>query len=55
MPLPTVKGLTLNKAQRRAPERYAQLLDDSYEALKQVDPDNIVIGGIRSAAATSVP
>jgi hypothetical protein len=40
-----VEGLTLTRAQRRGPEHYAQILDDSYESLKQVDPGNIVIGG----------
>ena len=46
MPLPKhVVGLELTPAQRRGPEIYAQILDDSYVALKQVDPSNIVIGG----------
>ncbi len=45
MPLPHVEGLYLTPSQRRAPERYAQILDDSYEALKQVNPANLVIGG----------
>ncbi len=46
MPLPKhVEGLDLTASQRRGPEIYAQLLDDSYVALKGVDPANIVIGG----------
>jgi hypothetical protein len=46
MPLPKhVEGLELTAAQSRGPEIYAQILDDSYMALKAVDPANIVIGG----------
>jgi hypothetical protein len=46
MPLPkAVEGLELTKAQARGPELYAQILDDSYVALKGVNPANIVIGG----------
>jgi hypothetical protein len=46
MPLPKdVEGLNLTKAQSRGPEIYAQILDDSYVALKGVNPANIVIGG----------
>ena len=40
-----VEGINLTPAQRRGPELYAQILDDAYVALKQVDPSNIVIGG----------
>ncbi|MFI5008819.1 MAG: hypothetical protein ACHQDY_00925 [Solirubrobacterales bacterium] len=32
------------------PERYAQLLDDAYGALKAVDPANLVIGGMTYSA-----
>ena len=35
----------LNAQQRVAPQRYAQLLDAAYEALKAEDPANKVIGG----------
>lgn len=35
----------LNKAQQRAPRRYAQLLDAAYWALKAQSPANKVIGG----------
>ncbi|MGA8745506.1 MAG: hypothetical protein WB507_06555 [Solirubrobacterales bacterium] len=45
MPLAHVEGLNLTPAQRRGPEIYAQILDDSYGALKQVNPANVVIGG----------
>lgn len=46
MPLAAhVEGLNLTKAQRRGPELYAQILDDSYAALKAVSPANLVIGG----------
>lgn len=46
MPLPKhVEGLDLTASQRRGPEIYAQILDDSYVSLKQVSPSNLVIGG----------
>jgi hypothetical protein len=46
MPLPKhVFGEKLTRAQQRGPELYAQILDDSYVSLKQVNPENIVIGG----------
>jgi hypothetical protein len=46
MPLPKgVEGLNLTRKQARSPELYAQILDDSYGALKAVSPSNIVIGG----------
>jgi hypothetical protein len=32
------------------PERYARLLDDAYHALKEVSPDNLVIGGMTYSA-----
>ncbi len=35
----------LNEAQARAPRLYAQLLDAAYGALKDEDPENLVIGG----------
>ena len=38
-------GLDLTPAQRRGPESYAQILDDSYVALKNVSSENMVIGG----------
>jgi hypothetical protein len=34
------------------PERYAQLLDDAYGALKRVSPSNLVIGGMTYSAGT---
>ncbi|MBS1860583.1 MAG: hypothetical protein JSS68_02615 [Actinobacteria bacterium] len=40
-----VEGLDLTASQRRGPEIYAQILDDSYVALKGVSLQNIVIGG----------
>jgi hypothetical protein len=40
-----VEGLDLTRAERRGPEIYAQILDDSYAALKAVSPTNLVIGG----------
>lgn len=45
MPLSHVEGLELTPAQRKAPELYAQILDDSYAALKAVNLSNLVIGG----------
>jgi hypothetical protein len=46
MPLPKhVFGEKLTRAQQRGPELYAQILDDSYVSLKQVNPENTVIGG----------
>jgi hypothetical protein len=46
LPLPkNVFGEKLTPSQRRGPEIYAQILDDSYGALKAVSPSNIVIGG----------
>jgi hypothetical protein len=46
LPLPRHHmGLKLTAKQRRGPEIYAQILDDSYAALKAVSPSNIVIGG----------
>lgn len=46
MPLPKhVFGEKLTRSQQRGPELYAQILDDSYVSLKQVNPENIVIGG----------
>lgn len=46
MPLPKhVEGVDLTTSQRRGPEIYAQILDDSYVALKGVNPANLVIGG----------
>jgi len=46
MPLPKrVFGLELTRAQRRGPELYAQILDAAYVSLKQVNPENLVIGG----------
>jgi hypothetical protein len=46
MPLPKhVVGLDLTPSQRRGPVIYAQILDDSYVALKNVSPSNMVIGG----------
>jgi hypothetical protein len=46
MPLPKhVFGTELTAAQRRGPELYAQILDDAYISLKQVNPENLVIGG----------
>jgi hypothetical protein len=41
----------LNKAQARAPRRYAQILDAAYKSLKGVDPANLVIGGNTFTAA----
>lgn len=40
-----VNGLDLTPQQRRGPELYAQILDDAYVALKQVNGSNLVIGG----------
>ncbi len=40
-----VEGLDLTANQRRGPELYAQILDDSYVALKGVSLQNLVIGG----------
>lgn len=46
MPLPKhVVGLDLTAQQSRGPQIYAQILDDAYVALKQVNPANLVIGG----------
>lgn len=46
MPLPKhVSGLNLTPQQRRGPQIYAEILDDAYVALKQVNPSNLVIGG----------
>jgi hypothetical protein len=46
MPLPKhVEGEELTASQRRGPEIYAQILDDSYVSLKAVNPANVVIGG----------
>jgi hypothetical protein len=46
MPLPKhVQGIDLTASQRRGPEIYAQILDDSYASLKAVNPANLVIGG----------
>jgi hypothetical protein len=46
MPLPKhVFGLELTPAQRRGPELYARILDAAYVSLKQVNPENLVIGG----------
>ena len=36
---------TLTAAQAWAPHHYAEMLDDSYGALKRISPDNLVIGG----------
>jgi len=35
----------LNEEQRKAPENYALLLDYSYQALKNIDQENMIIGG----------
>jgi hypothetical protein len=35
----------LTKKMQRGPHKYAQILDASYGALKQVNPNNLVIGG----------
>lgn len=40
-----VEGIELTASQRRGPELYAQILDDSYASLKAVSPTNLVIGG----------
>jgi hypothetical protein len=45
MPLAHAEGLQLTPQQRRGPERYSQILDASYVALKNVNPANLVIGG----------
>ncbi len=45
MPLARVAGLDLTLAQSRGPRVYAEMLDAAYEALKQVNPANLVIGG----------
>lgn len=46
MPLPKhVFGEQLTASQRRGPELYAQILDAAYVSLKQVNPENLVIGG----------
>jgi hypothetical protein len=46
MPLAAhVDGIELTAQQRRGPERYAQMLDAAYVALKAVSPANLVIGG----------
>lgn len=46
MPLPKrVSGLELTPEQSRGPQLYAEILDRSYVALKQVNPANLVIGG----------
>jgi hypothetical protein len=41
----------LNKAERAAPTKYAQLLDSSYAVLKELDPSNRIIGGNTYTAA----
>jgi hypothetical protein len=38
-------GQRLTRREKRAPRRYARMLDASYGALKRVSRDNIVIGG----------
>ena len=40
-----VSGINLTPQQSRGPEIYAQILNDAYSALKNVDPSNLVIGG----------
>jgi hypothetical protein len=39
-------GQPLDAKQRIAPHLYARILDAAYGALKSVDPDNVVIGGM---------
>jgi hypothetical protein len=43
--IPERRNRPLTKRQRRAPQRYAQLLDSAYGALKRVDRKDKVIGG----------
>jgi hypothetical protein len=46
MPLdPETPGERLTRDEKRAPRRYARMLDASYDALKRVRPGNLVIGG----------
>ena len=46
MPLaPETPGKALSAEQRRAPRRYARMLDASYAALKRVRRSNVVVGG----------
>lgn len=46
MPLPhEAQGIDITKKQAKPVEHYAEILDDSYVALKAVNPANIVIGG----------
>ena len=46
MPLdPETPGQPLTRAERRAPRRYARMLDAAYGALKHVRRRNVVIGG----------
>jgi hypothetical protein len=42
---PATATTRLNRAQARAPQLYAQMLDAAYEALKGVKRENFVIGG----------
>ena len=42
---PETPGTALTRRQRRAPEKYARMLDASYSALKRVDRHDLVIGG----------
>lgn len=42
---PEVRNRPLNRAQARAPHRYAQILDSAYVTLKRANRRNLVIGG----------
>jgi Cellulase (glycosyl hydrolase family 5) len=42
---PEIPGKPLNAGQKKAVRKYAVLLNTTYDALKSVDPNNIVIGG----------
>lgn len=43
--IPQPVGMPINRAQARAPRRYARLLDAAYGQLKAERPSNLVIGG----------
>jgi len=40
-----VRNRRLNRAQARAPHRYAQILDSAYVTLKRANRRNLVVGG----------